>query len=175
MTQSRYDANPTTRTDGQAFDEQQDISGNKLVSLGTDIAGENRTDGVLFNSPRAIASTTGAWTNYSSAAKVGNAGINVKAAAGRIRDINVLVATGSINYYCLVVDKASAPVANDLPVDGFIVPIFNTVSASLWNGERDFGESGKTCTNGVSFAISTTPEKVTLPATLDWMVFVRYA
>jgi len=160
-----YTASAPTLTSGQLAQLRSDISGNLLVSLGTSIEGENSSDHVMMTSPKAISSTTGATTNYTSGSSlVGNTvPANTKATAGRLYRMYGVNTSTTALYYLVAVDKASAAAGGDAIVAAVELPAQSAIGGKA-DGERDFGSiGGKTFTNGISFAISTTLGTVTLP------------
>lgn len=121
---------------------------------------EDNTNDVAWMQARALASSTGAWTPYQSGTSlIGTAGLVIKASAGRLRRIGGSNTSGSINYWLVLVDKASAPATNDAVVAAAFLP---HTAASRDAGPLDLGVDGKYFTNGIAFAISTTPHIVTL-------------
>lgn len=172
----RYVATRVTLTDGQATEMQGNARGDLAIAEQFSPAYEDNVVGCAFTRPLASSSATGTWTPYASAAKVGTAGISVSAAAGNIRKFYGLNSHATNEYYLLIVDKASAPVANDLPIWATRLPplIAGSLSPNTDGASLDFGEGGLKVVNGVAYAISTTMEKVTLPGSSDCMVFGLY-
>jgi hypothetical protein len=168
-------ANPTL-TDTQFSTLLLTISGFLKTSLGDLIAGENLTDAVLHVMPKAMTSSTGSWTAYNSTATlVGTAGISVKAAAGRLASIRATSTNTTVQHYLLLCDKASAPVANDVAVASVAIPALTAASIAT-TGVLDFAAAGgKYFSLGVAYAISTTPQKVTLAGALEFAVQAEYA
>lgn len=90
----------------------------------------------------------------SSTAKVGTAGILLKASKGRLYRLDV-VNVSATAYYLMVFDKASAPVNADIPIWRRRLP----VSTEL---VLDLEEFGLACALGIGFAISSTDAALTL-------------
>jgi hypothetical protein len=169
----KYNATPPTLADGQSIIQQLDSQGNLKESLATLLAGEDLTNNRIRVIEPAISDATDVWTNYASSAVVGTAGINIKASAGRLRQIRATNKSTTVQYWLLIVNKASAPVANDLPSWSIELPALTGVTI-LSEGREDFGASGLYCSLGIGYALSTTSDKVTLAAATDAMVFARY-
>lgn len=142
--------------------------------LATLIAGEDLTNNRMRVIEPAAADSTDAWTNYASAAVVGTAGINIKASPGRLRQIRATNKSTTVQYWLLIVNKASAPVANDLPVWAIELPALTAAGVKA-DGDADFGPAGLYLSAGLSYALSTTSDKVTLAASADAMVYAKYA
>lgn len=100
------------------------------------------------------------WSHSSSAAKVGTAGLVLKAAAGRLARIDAVNGAATA-YFLMVFNKATAPVNTDVPILTRRLPASSEVSLSL----ADIG--GIYCANGISFAISTTDGALTLAVAND--------
>jgi hypothetical protein len=169
----KYNATPPTLVDGQSIIQQLDSQGNVKETLATLVAGEDLTNNVLRVRSPATADSTDAWTNYASAVLVGTAGINIKASAGRLRHIIATNKSTTVQYWLLIVNKASAPVANDLPIAAFVLNALTGVTIKD-DGQLDFGSDALYCSAGISYALSTTSEKVTLAGSADAMVYARY-
>lgn len=135
---------------------------------------EDNDNDIAWVNRRAISTSTGAWTNYASggAALVGTAGITIKASAGRLRGIGGCNTSAATKYYLLVINKATAPVADDVAVAS--VPLDTTGSFGGSGNSLDFGE-GIYLSAGVSYAISTLPQKVALAGALDCAVWGFYS
>jgi hypothetical protein len=170
----KYNATPPSLTDGQSVVLQVDSQGNLKVTLASLIASEDLTNGVLRVRTPATADATDAWTNYNSGtSKIGTAGQSVKAGAGRVRAVDVVNTNTTTLLYLLICNKASAPVANDAAIVSIPIPANTAAGINSGNG-REFGGDGIYLSTGIAYAISTTPEKVTLPGTSDCVVSMRY-
>lgn len=172
---ARYTATRAVLSDTNAVELQSNPRGDLSVAEANKIGGEDTANDVMKISPKALSGSADAWTTYAAAAKVGTVGINVKAGAGRVRRIRVTNAAAATGYFLLLVNKASAPVNNDLPSDGVWVPFAAAATGGTGNGEIDYGPDGKYLGTGISYAISTTEEKVTLAGAADAMVYFDYA
>ena len=75
-------------------------------------------------------------------------------------------------YYIQVFDKAIAPVANDLPI---WERALKAQAAGPEDCELDFGLAGLTCTTGLSIALSSTPNLLTLAGVSNAYAFALYA
>lgn len=171
---SRYEATRPTMTDEQFAVLMSNIRGDLAVQEQYAPGYEDNTNSVAWTTVRALAVATGAWSNYGSGAtKIGTAGVVAKASAGRLRRIAAINTSGATNYYLVVLNKATAAAANDVTVDA--VPLSNTgASFGLSRGAIDFGSEGIYLSAGISLAISTTPEKVTLAGANDCVIFGQY-
>jgi len=119
-----------------------------------------------------VSALSAPWTPYSSGTTlIGTVGISVKTLSGRIRAAGGVNTHATNNYFLVLVDKASAPVANDAAV--WAIPLASVASFGLSGQKFDF-PGGLKFTTGLAYAISTTPHKVTLPATLDCVVFLAW-
>ena len=135
---------------------------------------EDNANDLAWTSIRACADALGAWTSYqSTSTKVGTAGISVKTTAGRIRHAYGINTHATNVYYLLLVDKASAPVANDVALHR--IQLLPALAAPLALPGPFGMVEGSYFGTGVAYAISTTPEKVTLPGTSDCVVELQYA
>lgn len=105
-----YSASPTTRTEGALNPEQQDISGNTLVSLGTDIAGEDRTNNRMRtykpNTGTRIAAN-GTTTLKSGAGQLCSITVNTKGATGNT--ITIYDNTAGSGTVLAVIDTTVQP------------------------------------------------------------------
>lgn len=99
-------------------------------------------------------------------AAFGTAGLSVTAKPGCLYQFNA-INTGSTAYYLQFHDKATAPVAND-------VPIWEMRLAASGDLPTSFQLSGLYFANGIAFAISTTPRLLTLAASNDAVVYTRH-
>jgi hypothetical protein len=158
-----YNSTPGTRTTGQGGTLEADATGNLRSAEQFGAAAEDNTALLMWVAGRASSTATGAWTGYESGTtKIGTAGINVKASAGRLRRLSAENASTSATYWLVAVNKASAPVANDAVVASTILPPQLAATIPQPVIAMDFGIDGKYFSTGISYAISTTPEKVTL-------------
>ncbi len=136
---------------------------------------EDNANDVAWVQTRALPVNTGAWTNYNSGTtKVGTAGISIKTTAGCVRRIAACNTHASTEYWLLLVNKASAPVANDAAISSIPLADVATGNFGMSGNNRDFGARGLYLSAGVAVAISTTPEKVTLPGSSDCVIEVEY-
>lgn len=173
---AQYLATPPSLADTNWSTLVATINGFLKVSQGDLTAGENLTDNTLHVTPKAITSSTGGWTNYNSGASlVGTTGVSIKASAGRLGSIRAVNTNTTTNFYLVICDKASAPVANDVAVAAVAIPALLTAAIKN-DGVIDFSAAGgMVFTLGVAYAISTTPQKVTLAGTSDCAVTAQYA
>lgn len=127
---------------------------------------EDNTNNVYWTQIRAIAASTGAWTNDAPTALIGTAGRNIKATPGRIRDFEV-TNTGFNGWWAQVHNDAAAPVNTDNSVRRAWVPSGQTVTL-------DFGPEGIYLSAGVAIAISTQPIALTLIGADEAAVAARW-
>lgn len=158
----------------------QELQGNTRGDLSTAeafrLAGEDNANDVLKITEKAQSNSTDVWTGYESGTtKIGaTAGITIKASAGRLRRIGGENASTTAVYWLVCVNKATAPANNDAVVASCLLPHQLAASPATPAPPLDFGIGGKYFSTGISFAISTTPEKVTLGAS-DCHVWADYA
>lgn len=100
-------------------------------------------------------------------AAFGTAGLNVTAKPGNLYQFNAINTSASVAYYLQIHDKATAPIAND-------VPIWEQRLAPGVDIPTSFQLAGLPLANGLSFAISTTPRLLTLAASNDCVVYTRH-
>jgi hypothetical protein len=101
-----------------------------------------------------------------SAALAGTAGIVIKASAGRLYRLDV-VNNGATPYFLQVFDKAIAPVNGDTPIWRRRLPASGELSLSL-------EEFGLFCAAGISIAISSTANTLTLAVASDLAWAAQY-
>lgn len=167
----RYVAARPTLADGEGSHLHMNTRGDITVQEMFPPDYEDNDNDVAWVSARATNTATGAWTNYhSGTTKVGTVGLSVKAIGGRVRRIGGCHDTGgaAVVYLCLV-DKASAPTANDPVICA--LPIAAGASA-LANFE--FGPEGIYLPTGIAIAFSSTHEKITLIGASDCSAWVTY-
>lgn len=75
-------------------------------------------------------------------------------------------------YYIQVFDKAIAPIDNDLPI---WQRALKAQAAGPEDVELDFGLAGLTCTTGLSIALSSTPNLLTLAGASNAYAFALFA
>lgn len=172
-----YHSSPATRTNGQGAPLETDATGNLRSVEQSAAAAENNTDAVIFGSPRAIASSTGAWTHSANAgaSPVGTAGVNVKSSAGRVRRIRATNIGTTAGFYIAIVNKATAAANSDNIVSRAWVPPREATVSTRNDATLDFGDAGLYLSTGISFCASTTAGVVTLLAgadmhySIDWL------
>lgn len=96
----------------------------------------------------------------------GLAGISVTAKPGRLYQLSVVNA-GATAYYLQVFDKATAPVASDVPIWERRLPASGDVFQS-------FELAGLYVSLGLGIAISTTPRLLTLAAANDATAYTQH-
>lgn len=136
--------------------------------------GDEQGRAVVVAVASASSSSDGAWTNYRSGdALIGAAGLVISAAPGRLRSITGVNTSTTTSYYLVGVDKAIAPVNGDDAL--FAIPLQDASSNFAGSGNGlDFGVDGMFFGAGIAYAISTTPQIVTLAAASTVAVFARY-
>jgi hypothetical protein len=180
---SRYLVTQPTLSDGYATEFQGDYRGNIKIAEQYAPKAEDNNSKVLYTIPRAVGINTDAdgsvttWTNYhTGTTKIGTAGLNIKSSPGRIRMISGenVSTTATDGYYLVLVDKATAPVNGDAVIASTVLPPKVASVVPCPANILDFGAEGTYCAAGISFAISSTPEKVTLGAQNYYTVWARY-
>jgi hypothetical protein len=171
---ARYLATRPTLADGQGSHLQSNTRGDLATQEQYLPDYEDNANDVAWTGNRALAVSTGAWSNYNSGnALIGTAGLTIKASAGRIRGIGGVNTSGATAYYLLVFNKASPPLINEnAPVA--VIPLDKTTSWSGSSGTIDFGPEGLYCPLGVSFAISTQPNTIAAFGTASMYVWALY-
>lgn len=90
---------------------------------------------------------------------------NIKASQGRYRAI-IITNTNVAARYFQMHNKATAPVATEVPDMYFLIPAGTAAApARLEIGETFFGSPGRQLSAGIGWAISTTPTTFTDAAT----------
>ena len=164
---ARYLATRPTLADGQGSHLQSNTRGDLATQEQYLPDYEDNANDVAWTGNRALAVSTGAWTNYNSGTtKVGTAGISVKAIAGRLRRIGCYN-SGAGSVYLVIVNKATAAVNNDAVIAQIAIPSLGSVSI-------DLGVEGLYLATGISLAVSTAGEKVTLALANDCNVWCQY-
>lgn len=97
---------------------------------------------------------------------VGTAGVNISAKPGRVYHVTTVNKTATV-YFVQIHDKATAPVAAD-------VPIWEGKLPANGDCDLDFGVCGLYCALGFSVAISTTAGALTLAAANDAVTYAQY-
>lgn len=161
----------TILADGKDLSLQANQRGDLAVMEQFIPSGEDNANGIYWDQERAVADSLGAWTGGGTGAtKVGTAGAFIKAAAGRLRKILGANTHATNTYYLLAFNKATAPVANDLPFAAVALAPNPAATFGMSVQGIDF-PGGAFCSTGIAYAISTTPEKLTLPASSDCVVW----
>lgn len=153
----RYSASRPTLTDGQGtysmFNQRGDLSIQEQYSPDY----EDNANDVAWVATRSLATAVGAWSNYQSGTtKVGTAGLSVKTSGGRVRRMGAGSASAT-GAFLVAVNKASAAANGDAVIASVWIPAGQA-------NNIDLGESGVYFDTGISLAMSSTPEKVTLVA-----------
>ncbi len=144
-----YRATPPTLTDGQVYSLQGDISGFLRSADQYGPQAEDNTNGVIAVSRKLLGVNTYApslQTNFGAATKA-----NTKASTGNVLGI-VVTNTNAAGRWFLLHNKATAPVATDVPLYAFWVG----PSVTLAITEGFFVGSGGNFTTGIGWAWSTT-------------------
>lgn len=151
---------------------QVDQYGNLKVAEQAPPDYEDGANDLAWMQLRACNDALGAWTKYDSGTTaVGAAGVSVLGTAGRLRRAHAQNKHATNVYWLVLVDKATAAVNNDAVKAAMkLLPS----SATTDSPPIDVLE-GIYCSLGISLAISTTPEKVTLPATSDCHIDALYS
>lgn len=177
-TEVQYRVADITLADRNTATPKGDVAGRLVITADAPLPIVGPVDVVVTSAvfPAATASATGAWLNYSSGtALIGAAGLVIGGGVpGRLRSIMGVSTAAATDYYLVGVNKNSAPVAGDATL--FAIPLQDT--ASNWAGSSnglDFGPEGMYFSAGIAYAISTTPQVVTLAAVPNsFTVFARY-
>jgi len=97
----------------------------------------------------------------------GTAGKSITTKPGNLYQFNALNKSASTTYYLQIHDKASAPIASD-------VPIWEQKLAANGDIPTSFQLAGLNFANGIAFALSTTPALLTLAGSDDCVVYTRH-
>lgn len=97
----------------------------------------------------------------------GTAGASVSVKQGRLYKFRVLNKAAATKYWIQIFDKATAPVAAD-------VPIWEAQVAAVTDYADDFGLEGLYVVNGIGVALSTTSGVLTLAASNDATAYFLY-
>ncbi len=153
-----------------------DANGYLRTTLSTKIAGEDIANDVILVNEKPRADITNSWSSYASTILTGSTGVIVKSTPGRLRMMRATNSSTVVAYWLLAVNKATAPVANDLPVWAVEVPVIGALGGPTTVGSlMDLGGTGFYFSAGISYALSTTSQKVTFSTgTADCMVYAQY-
>ncbi len=132
---------------------------------------EDNANDVAWTGNRALAVSTGAWTNYNSGTAALKNAAFIKASPGRLRGIGGINTSGATAYYLVVVNQTTAPAGNEAVIAA--IPLDKTTSWSGSGNSIDFGPEGLYLSSGIAFAISTNPRQVSLGAA-DCFVWALY-
>jgi hypothetical protein len=109
----------------------------------------------------------GTLKRFSQAAAFGTAAISVSTKKGRLYKLRVLNTSAATKYFAQIFDKATIALAGD-------VPIWEGQVAGGEDVELDFGLAGLYCALGISVALSTTSNALTLAGSADAAAFALY-
>jgi hypothetical protein len=170
-TKARFKLTAPDVVDGESAQLRCNNKG-ELMAVEAPPAYEDNGNGAACTTNQPIAGPAHAWSSSSSAGtSVGTAGVSVKASPGRVRLIRVYNKnTVPTSFVAMVVDKATAPVNADAPIDRQLV---------AGNGGTvlfDYGPEGCYFANGIALAASTvaSPDTVTLIAANDMHFFIEW-
>jgi hypothetical protein len=165
----QYVAAGKTLTDGQMVPAQATISGFEKVSLGDEIAGENRTDGVIAAALKFVASGTyspSLYTNWGASTSA-----NVKASPGIVNSFYATNGNGAVRYIQFH-NLTTAPGGGTTPIYSFPVAPGGTLSlgADFWT------QNGAKLSTGLGIAVtwSTTQGTYTAATAADHTLHVHY-
>lgn len=158
-----YNSTPPVLADGGSATMQFDSSGNLKVAEASQPLAEDNVNGVIWISHRAVPASTNAWSRTSStSAGFGTAGLAIKNTAGRVRYLSVTNANTTTGFYFGLFNKATNPVAADVPVERVYVPPHATTATYLATVVLDFGPDGAYFNTGIGVAASSTIGSLTL-------------
>ncbi len=168
---------PTVRTNGQGGPLETAASGSLLVQEGLAPAYENGTDSVANVSPGAVASSTLAWSTFSSASG-GQVAVGkiVKATPGRIRRIHVRNSNATTGLWFQLFDSATLPTTASTVSKGSWFIGSQTIAGQGSAADRiiDFGAEGLYCATGITLAASSTIDIFTVLVATDSHFLVEY-
>lgn len=168
---SRYLAARPTLADGQGTHLQSNTRGDLATQEQYLPDYEDNANDVAWTGNRALAVSTGAWSNYNTGTAAYKNSAFIKASPGRLRGIGGINTSGATAYYLVVVNQTTAPAGNETVIAA--VPLDKTTSWSGSGNSIDFGPEGLYLSTGIAFAISTSPKQVTLGGA-DCFVWALY-
>lgn len=162
-TSAVYNSVPPVAVDGQPIDVQADINGNTLVSLATQIAGENLTDNVMMTANKPVSGAAYSPSIYAPLTQVTKNFI--KATPGNVFSFDITNDNAAVRYFQLH-NKITAPAGTDVPIYSWKVPAGTANNPGfLTLGSEFFTGSGRYFSVGIGWAISTTLATFTDAAT----------
>jgi hypothetical protein len=149
-----YESSPSTIVSGKYGVIGIDSTRNVKVTQATLLAGEDLTNNVMGTTSKPLAASTYAPSLYTELTQVTKA--NIKNATGNVFAIDITNINAAVRYLQLH-NKATAPVATDVPLLSFIIPAGTaTAPARLTLGNNFFTTAGVNFATGIGWAISTT-------------------
>lgn len=97
----------------------------------------------------------------------GTAGLSVSVKSGRLYKIRVLNKAAATKYWVQIFDKATAPIAAD-------VPIWEAQLPALADYVDDWGVAGLYVASGIGVALSTAAGALTLAGSTDATAYLMY-
>lgn len=150
----RYNTSAPTLTNGQRGDAQLDVNANLKTTAATLAAGEDLPNNILGVVHKPLAASTYSPSLYTAIPQVTKA--NIKSTPGNVMSIIISNTNAAVRYFQLH-NKATAPVATEVPIYSFPVPAGSaTVPGILTLGVDFFTEAGYYFSTGIGWAISTT-------------------
>jgi hypothetical protein len=168
----KYNTSAPTLTNGQRGDIQLDASANVLVSLATQIAGEDIANLVLGVQAKPVASAT-----YSALASTSfgtSTAISAKATPGNVKSITCSNTNAAVRFM-QVHNKASAPASTEVPIFSFSIPAGTATAPGIREiGAEFLGDGGYFLSTGVAFGISTAAATYTAATAADHQFNATY-
>lgn len=171
--QGVYESTPTTLTNNQLGTFGIDANRNVKVTLASLLAGEDLTNNVLGVLSKPVASASYSPSLYAPLTQVTKA--NIKASTGNVLSAYISNDNAAVRYFQLH-NKATAPVATDVPIYSIKVPAGTANNpGTLILDDSFFTKAGKNFATGIGWAISTTLATFTDSATnTEHIVVVHY-
>lgn len=150
-----YRSSAPTNTNNQAGEIEVDINSNLKVADQFSPQAEDNVNGVIAIVSKPLAVSTYALSNAVGLGAATKA--NVKASAGIVYAISATNVNAAVRYL-LLHNKATAPVATDVPLQAWLIPVNSTIIVQV-------PAAGIYCSTGIGWAISTTLATFTDAAT----------
>jgi len=162
-----YNTTAPTLTNGQTSPIQGDSQANEMVTLATNIAGEDLTNNVqgVVNVPLA----NGAYSPSRFQNLGANATLNVKASAGVVLAVECQNLNAAIRYL-QIHNTATTPSVGNVPYLSFPIP----ASSTRQIGADFFTANGISLSTGIAFAFSTTSGTYTAGTAAEQMTHLIY-
>lgn len=163
---ARYNATPTTRTEGQFGNLQGDVNGNLQTNNATLLTGEDQTNGVnaFVEKPLAVSTYTTTKTQSNSFTTT-----NLKASAGVLMGFRCINTTASVRYIQFH-NTATTPSGGATAQEKWQVPANSAITV----GRGDLPIGGLYFATGIAYANSSVNSTYTAGSAGDLLLDVNY-